>query len=83
MSPEILGVIVGGLISLVSSLVGALLNHHLTLRRDKKKNNIALQMEQKKKILDRMEELDKQGIGMDNPEMQKLAEAYKRPLENK
>lgn len=36
MSPEILGVIVGGLIGMVSSLAGALLNHQLTLRRDKR-----------------------------------------------
>ena len=36
MSPEILGVIVGGVIGMVSSLAGALPNHFLTLRRDKK-----------------------------------------------
>ena len=36
MSPEILGVIVGGLIGMVSSLAGALLNHQLTLQRDKR-----------------------------------------------
>jgi len=37
MSPEILGVIVGGLIGTISSLAGAYINHHLTMKRDEKK----------------------------------------------
>ena len=52
MSPEIVGAFVGGLIAMIAGLAWALLNHYLTLRRDR----IIREEEQKKEEEKKKEE---------------------------
>ena len=56
MSPEIVGAFVGGLIAMIAGLAGALLNHYLTLRRDR----IIREEEKKKEEEKKREEIQKE-----------------------
>ncbi len=52
MSPELLGVVIGGLIGSLSSFIGIFINHWLELKRDKYHMKLEAEREFRKKLTD-------------------------------